>query len=59
MNAIVRVFAVDIICPKCDDSICEPRTGSTYWSIDENISAEIRCPNCERLLKVKLPKDTK
>lgn len=59
MNAYVKVFTVAIGCPKCDEDIPEPKTGSFFWSIIEEIPADVTCPHCNRTLKVKLPKDTK
>ena len=61
MNARVRTFAVDIECTKCEETIPHPSTGSLYWSVDElpEYPAEVRCPFCERVLKIKVPKDTK
>lgn len=60
MNAIVRVFAVDIECPKCEETIPHPN-GSLYWSVDElpESPAEVKCPLCERVLNIKIPKETK
>lgn len=57
MRAQVHVFAVEIICPKCEEPIPEPKICSQFWSVDDAIPNEIRCPHCERVLTVKLPKD--
>lgn len=60
MNATVRVFAVEILCPKCDVEIAEPKTGSLFWSTSEETPPdEVQCPDCGQTLKVKLPRDTK
>lgn len=58
MNAKVSPFTVEIECPKCRETIPEPNTGSLFWAVDE-LCPEVKCPFCGRVLKIKVPKDTK
>ena len=59
MNATVTAMTIEISCPKCEETIPEPNTGSLFWDVSFEVPNEIQCPNCERTLKVKVPKDTK
>lgn len=50
-RAVVSVEMVTIQCPKCDNPLEEPRTGSYYWSAaDIHSDEQITCRTCRLVL---------
>jgi ribosomal protein S27E len=53
-----KVFTTfELSCPKCDEVIVEPATGSQFWDRQETCPAVVNCPNCKTELVV--PKGAK
>lgn len=68
-RAQVHVYAVEILCPKCEQAVLAP-DGGEFWSVDEVelLTAVggartdlplVRCPTCGINLNIRMPKDTK
>jgi len=54
-------MSVGVICPDCEESVAEPRTGSLFWTLTEigRDPVAVDCDNCGMRFSLSLPKSIK
>lgn len=51
MKPIVTVAAVDVRCPKCQEFLPNPNSGSLFFTIDEYVAGtKVTCNCCETVV---------
>ena len=57
MKAKLHVTVVEFTCPKCNEFISNPDTGSHMFGLNDSMPEKLECPDCK--IELEFPKSLK